>query len=184
VIAAALKRLFVPDMARQHAHEAYVRIVAQSRQPRFFSEWKVPDTMDGRFDAILLHLSLVIARMEQESQDADVKNFVRLLSEVFFSDMDQSLRELGASDTGVGIRVKKMAQAFYGRLKAYGDALAAKTGPANTSLGDAIMRNMYRERAVDSAIIDGWNGYCTRNSHYLASQPLASLLAGEVLFLD
>jgi len=178
VIASALKRFFAPDTQRQHAHEVYVRIVGQSRQSVFFADWQVPDTVDGRFDVILLHLSLVIARLEQEEQTPQVKLFVRTLSEVFFSDMDRSLRELGASDTGVGIRIKKMAQAFYGRLKAYGDALAAKQ-----PLGDAIAHNIYRDQPVDSAIAGKWSAYCQRSAVHLSQQPLAAIMQGDLTFI-
>src|SRR5260370_325170 len=107
----ALKSLLTPSPLHQQPHTAYLRIVAQSRHPIFYSTWQVEDSIDGRFDVIVLHMFLVLSRCEEDAA------FCRMLSEIFFSDMDRSLREMGVGDTGVGIRVKKMAQAFYGRLK-------------------------------------------------------------------
>lgn len=179
MIASALKRIFTPDSLRQQAHLAYVQIVTQARRPVFFSEWGVPDTVDGRFDVILLHLSLVIHRMESQSPEA--RHFVRVLSEVFFADMDRNLRELGAGDTGVGIRVKNMAQAFYGRLKAYGDALE---GTEKTALGEAIGRNIYRNAPSAPSVIEQWVAYSERNAQALSRQPLAALLQGQLSFSE
>jgi cytochrome b pre-mRNA-processing protein 3 len=178
VITSALKRFFSPDPAREAAHHAYVSIVAQSRQSVFFSKWNVPDTVDGRFDVILLHLSLVIHSIESRSQDAASKHFVRSLSEVFFADMDRNLREQGAGDTGVGIRIKKMAQAFYGRLKAYSEALAAKTG-----ISEALSRNLYREQPPAVEILGQWAAYCERNTAHLSALPADEIMRGKVSFI-
>jgi cytochrome b pre-mRNA-processing protein 3 len=178
MIASALKRLFTADSVRTHAHEAYVHIVNQARHPQFFAQWQVADTVDGRFDVVLLHLSLVIARIERETQDAQAKNFIRTLSEVFFSDMDRSLREMGAGDTGVGKRINKMAQAFYGRLKAYSDALAAGTG-----FTEAAVRNIYREQPPSADITAQWEGYARRNNALLAQQTIADIMRGQIRFI-
>lgn len=183
VIASALKRLFTPDPSLKQAHDAYVQVVTQSRRPVFYSDWQAPDTLDGRFDIILLHLSLLIHRIESEPQSPGAKHFVRILSEVFFADMDQSLRELGASDTGVGKRIKHMAQAFYGRLKAYGEALAQKADQTD-GLGDAISRNIYRDNLPSPALIEAWVAYAKRNMDTLRAQPVAVLMRGEVTFSE
>ncbi len=153
----SLKRLFTPDPLKQSAHDAYVHIVTQARQPVFYKDWHVPDTLDGRFDVIVLHLFLVLAVHEKE------KDFCRHLTELFFADMDRSLREMGASDTGVGIRVKNMAQAFYGRLAAY-----AETIDNETLLGEAIVRNVWREKPVGAEDAAALAGYMQRNRNPVA----------------
>lgn len=173
----AIRKFFTPDPMQQQAHEAYVAIVSQARDARFFRDWKVEDSLDGRFDVIVLHLCMVIARLEKEPQTPQVKEFIRILSEVFFSDMDRSLRELGASDTGVGKRINKMAQAFYGRLKAYNEALAAG------SITEAITRNIYREKAPEASISAAWQGYINSVSETLAGQSAEQLMQGRIIFL-
>ena len=171
----ALKQLFSPPLVKQQAFDAYGQIVAQSRREVFYKDWQVEDTLDGRFDVIVLHLFLVISRCEQEA-GPETESFIRHLSETFFSDMDRSLREMGASDTGVGIRVKKMAEAFYGRLRAYGDSIGD-----GLALSEALKRNTYREKAVDA---DALAAYMQRNRAKLQQQSLAAIMQGNIVFLS
>ena len=175
---AALKQLFSPSPVKQQAFEAYTQIVAQARHPVFYKEWQVEDSIDGRFDVIVLHLFLVIERCEQEKNHSDTQLFVRYLSEAFFADMDRSLREMGASDTGVGIRVKKMAQAFYGRMKAYEETIGDET-----SLAEALVRNAYREKAVVREAVASLAAYMGRNHRALQKRSVDALMQGGITFL-
>lgn len=109
-------------------------IGARAREPVFFSELGVPDTIDGRFDLVALHAWLVLQRL----RSAGMKNSSQALIDALFASFDESLRDLGVGDIGIGHRMKKMADAFYGRLAAYG---AAIDEPALTA---AILRNVYR----------------------------------------
>lgn len=173
MLASALKRLFSADPAHYKAHEAYLQLVTQARQPVFYSDWKVEDTLDGRFDIILLHLYLLISRCEKETRNAVAPLFIRALSEIFFADMDRSLREMGSGDTGVGKRIKKMVQAFYGRLKAYKEA---------PELTDALWRNVYREKPVSADTLAALAGYVRRNQQALDLQSLDTLMQGRISF--
>ena len=173
----ALRQLFSPSAVKQQAYEAYVQVVAQARLPVFYKEWQVEDTLDGRFDLIVLHVFLMLARCDDELEREDVQDFSRFLSEAFFADMDRSLREMGASDTGVGIRVKNMAQAFYGRVKAYRDAIGDET-----ALADALVRNVYRERPVSAGIVASLAAYIGRNRQALQRQPIDGIMQGSITF--
>ena len=53
-----------------HANALYLAMVEQSRVPRFYTELGVPDTVDGRFDMIILHVMLVIRRLREEGEEA------------------------------------------------------------------------------------------------------------------
>ena len=112
--------LFRKSAAPSPAEEGYRAIVAQSRQVKFYADWGVPDTVTGRFDMISLHLALMLRRLKG---DAAGRPFGQKLVEVFFRDMDESIRELGVSDVGVPKRVKKFARMYYGRLESYAGAL-------------------------------------------------------------
>ena len=173
----ALRQLFSPSAAKQQAYDAYNRIVAQARQPVFYRDWQVEDTLDGRFDVIVAHLFLILSRCERESHRGEVQSFILYLSEAFFSDMDRSLREMGASDTGVGIRVKKMAQAFYGRQKVYKEAISDET-----VLATALTRNVYREKPVDSEAVASLAVYMSRNYLSLQRLPIDAVLQGKIHF--
>src|SRR5690606_24967170 len=115
----------------QQAQDIYLQIVSQARQPVFYRDWQVEDSIDGRFDVIVLHLFLVLFRCEEEKSRPEVSLFMRDLAEAFFADMDRSIREMGVSDTGVGKRVKAMAQASYGRMQSYRRAVTDETSLAD-----------------------------------------------------
>lgn len=131
-----LVRFFQPSIATQQAYLLYARLNDEARCETCYTDWGVPDTLDGRFECILLHLFLYITAMKREG--AATEEMQRRLIEAFFEDMDRSVRELGVSDTGVGKRVKAMANALYGRLDAYRAALND-----DTTLHEALRRNLY-----------------------------------------
>jgi len=112
--------LFRKSPALDAAFEGYRAIVAQSRQEKFYADWGVPDTVTGRFDMISLHLALVLRRLKGEPR---AKEFGQALVDLFFRDMDRSLRELGVTDLGVPNKVKKMGNVFYGLVGVLGEAL-------------------------------------------------------------
>ena len=115
------------------ASTLYGAIVAQARNPIFYEELGVPDTVSGRFEMVVLHLVLVLERLE----DKDVG---QRIFDLYCKDMDSSLRELGVGDLGVPKRMKKMAEAFYGRAAAYRTGLSARD---SHGLGTAIARNVF-----------------------------------------
>lgn len=130
----ALRRSAAGKRAAENLSAA---IVTQARRPEFFRDLGVPDTFDGRFDMVALHGWLVLERLEAEGARAVSQALVNAL----FLGFEDALREQGAGDIGMGRRMKKMADAFYGRLKAYGET-ADRRG-----FVEAILRNVYRGEA-------------------------------------
>lgn len=122
---------------RQHwdniAAKLYSRMIQQARLPYFYTELNVADTQDGRFDLLALHVGLLVRRL-------GTADLTQALVDLMFADMDANLRESGVSDLGVGRRVRKLAEAFYGRLQAYGSAIDQKDTAA---LVQALCRNLY-----------------------------------------
>ena len=98
------------------ARALYAVIVDQSRQPGFFTSWGIPDTPNGRFEVLVLHVFLVMHRMRD---DADCANLARSLSEQAVLDIDRNLREMGVGDLSVGRQVKSLTEGLYGRLGVY-----------------------------------------------------------------
>ena len=104
------------------SHALYNRVVEQARRPAFYTTCGVPDTLDGRFDMIVLHAFLLFHRLKLDHpRSADLSQSV---FDLMFADMDRSLREMGAGDLGVGKKVKTMVRACYGRIAAYEAGLA------------------------------------------------------------
>lgn len=125
--------VFGRSKAVKHAAERlYAAVVTRAREPVFFVNLAVADTLDGRFDLLALHAWLVLTQVKTNAPLAQA--FVDRL----FIGFDEALRELGAGDIGMGRRVKKLADAFYGRLAAYD---AASDG---NSMAAALVRNLYR----------------------------------------
>lgn len=125
--------------------QAYVRLVQQARQPVFYLDLAVPDTVEGRFELIVLHCGLVVARLARAGDEH--QDTARRLSEVFFDDMDRTLREMGTGDVSVPRKMKKIAGAFYGRIDAYEAGIKAGAD----DLAAALDRNVYDRAAPEGA---------------------------------
>ncbi len=108
---------------RDATEPLYLAIVAQARQPVFYEELRAPDTPEGRFDMIVLHMILVIRRIRREGEGG--RHFAQRLFDTLFRDMDRSLREMGVGDLVVPKRIRAMGEAFYGRARRYDPALDA-----------------------------------------------------------
>ena len=122
----------------------YGMIVAQAREPLFYREFGVPDTVDGRFDMVLLHLWLVLRRLRAVAGGAGLS---QALFDHFCSDMDANLREMGVGDLTVPKRMQKFGEAFYGRAAAYDAALEAGAEP----LAQALCKNVLDGRDIAQA---------------------------------
>jgi cytochrome b pre-mRNA-processing protein 3 len=134
-----LGRLFRRDSeAGAIASALYGAIVAQARNPALYTDFGVADTVTGRFEMVTLHVILVLDRLERAGEAS--RPMGQQIFDLYVRDMDNALRELGIGDLGVPKRMKKMAQAFYGRHDAYRQALAA--GDAER-LTQTVARNVY-----------------------------------------
>lgn len=137
-----LSRLLKHFRSNDRANVLYGQIVAQARQPGFYADLGVPDTAEGRFDMIVLHVVLVMRRLRAE--DAVGRAMAQELFDVFFADMDRNLREMGTSDMSVPKRVRGMAEAFYGRAAVYDAAIDADSVEG---LRAALERNLFTSRS-------------------------------------
>lgn len=155
----------------------YGHIVAQARQPGFYTACAVPDTVQGRFEMIALHAFLVMRRLKTGGAPG---RLAQDLFDLMFGDMDRNLRELGTGDLGVAKRIKKLAKAFYGRIAAYEDGL---TGAVAGRLEEALARNAYEEVAAPPAAVAALAAYLRQADAAMAGQPLDDLAAGRVRFI-
>lgn len=119
------------------ASALYGAIVAQARAPVFYARLGVADSVDGRFELLVVHLALVLRRLRDADDEA--KDIGQEVFDLFCADMDRSLREMGVGDLSVPKRMKHLAEAYYGRAAAYGASLDAGDSEA---LGNAVRRNL------------------------------------------
>lgn len=171
----------VLNFSRRRDHElavaeAYRRIVGQARLPSFYAECGVPDTLDGRFELVVLHAALVFRRLKDEAEAAD---FAQQLFDHLFADMDQSLREMGVGDLSVGKHIKRMAEGFYGRVVAYDKALSQV---GQDDLASALMRNLYGTVEADPDAISIMVDYVRQQAAQIAGQSVDAIMAGQVIF--
>jgi cytochrome b pre-mRNA-processing protein 3 len=120
----------------------YGMSVAQARSPAFYLGYGVPDTVAGRLDMILLHLVLLMRQLTKEhgKVPAAVPPAGQQLFDRFCRDIDDNFREMGVGDLTVPKEMRRVAEAFYGRAKAYESALAdASASP----LEAAVTRNVF-----------------------------------------
>jgi cytochrome b pre-mRNA-processing protein 3 len=134
-----------PRLAPRGTIEAiYGMIVTQAREPLFYRDLAVPDTVNGRFDLLLMHLWLVLRRLKATGGG---KELSQALFDHFCDDMDDNLRELGVSDLKVPKKMQAFGEAFYGRTAAYDMALTG--GPE--ALAQALCKNVLNGENIEKA---------------------------------
>lgn len=166
---------------RRRPHERagfalYQTAVVAARDPWFYTALGVPDTMDGRFDLIALHASLLVHRLRGDASPGP--ELAQAVFDAMFSDMDNNLRELGL-DMGVGKRVRAMWEAFNGRAHAYASALDAGDDAA---LAASLSRNVWRGGAVDDEQVRLLAAYVRRQFEALRREDIEAFAAGRAAF--
>ncbi len=168
---------------RDVVHELYLGVCEQARKPLFFKNLSVPDTLEGRFDMITLHAFLVMRRLKTVGDGG--RDVSQLLHDVLFADIDQSLRESGVGDFGIGHKINRLSKTFFGRLLAYELALeAADAGDgSDQALVDALRRNVYGRGDPGSKILHRMARYVRAQSAALATTPSSDILQGRLAFI-
>ncbi|MEM6680816.1 MAG: ubiquinol-cytochrome C chaperone family protein [Pseudomonadota bacterium] len=147
----------------------YDDAVVQARRPLFFHTMGVPDTLDGRYDLIVLHLCLLRFAILQDGEAPGDGAMLQAMDERFVMDMDHALREIGVGDLSVGKQVKKMMGGYQGRWTSYRDAFSnVREGAARDDLIDVLYRNVYREaEGADAGLLAQ---YCAAQVSHLQDQ--------------
>jgi cytochrome b pre-mRNA-processing protein 3 len=146
----------------------YGMIVAQARLPEFYLRFGVPDTVNGRFDMVVLHLWMLLSRLRAQGASAEAQQ----LFDHFCNDMDANLREMGVGDLTVPKRMKKFGEAFYGRSVAYDAAIVAGEGELRAALARNILAS---DNAAAAELLAG---YVARAVAMLSTVEPAALLSG------
>lgn len=146
------------------AEKLYSGLVSQSRNPVFYAGWQVPDTLDGRFDMILLHIFAVIQHLRKH--DKAGARLAQALYDVMFVDMDRSVREMGIGDLSVKRHIRRMMKAFNGRMDAYAKGIAD-----SSTLEGAVRRNVYAraDGDIDAAPLKNYLLSCVRGEQAVMS---------------
>ncbi len=174
----------------RNIHGLYGAIVAQARLTTFYTRYGVSDSVDGRFELIVLHLVLVLRWLGGEQTAAPrqgspkqgspraAARIGQQLFDVFCHDLDDNLREMGVGDLAVPRKMRKFGEAFYGRQAAYGAALGAAD---DRELEKALARNIFGLLETDENAAR-LARYARAAVERLSGEAEDALLAGKVMF--
>src|SRR3954464_14977045 len=160
-----LKTLFGQRSERDSLRPLYEAAVALARDPAWYRDGGVPDTVDGRFAMVAAVTALILLRLEGEGEAARRDSV--LLTETFIEDMDSSLRQIGIGDFVVGKHVGKLVGALGGRVGAFREAGA---------LDEVVRRNVFPGEEADPAKLRFVAGRLEELRAQLAATPLDRLV--------
>jgi len=169
-----LDRLFRPRPAQTAGRALYAAVVAQAREPLLYSDCGAPDTVEGRFELYSLHVVLLLDRMKR--QGAVAAEVSQVLFDTYVRSLDDALREMGVGDLSVGKKMRKLGEAFYGRVKSYEAAFDAL--PDEAALQALLVRTVFD--GVDPAGAPRLSAYIVAQKAALAAAPIETLVAGAV----
>jgi cytochrome b pre-mRNA-processing protein 3 len=162
----------------------YGMIVAQARSAVFYTDYGIADTIQGRFDLLVLHLVLVLRRLSREPQAGSAprrgrrESLGQRLFDAFCGDMDANLREMGVGDMGVPRRMRRFGEEFYGRQAAYQAALDGNDLPA---LENALARNIFELELVEPRVSQ-LAGYVRAAVAQLEDASVDVVISGQTVF--
>lgn len=166
------------DKTPDAAYAAYTALVGQARLPVFYMKTQVPDTLDGRFDMIVMHIVLAYRRFHGDGKAPQA--FGQHIFDLFIKDMDRSLRESGVGDVSIPKKMKKVARSYFGRSEVYISALDdADLG----ALAEAVDRNIFPDGSNQQAA-RCLAAYMIEADKNLAEQGIEELMAGTFTWPD
>jgi cytochrome b pre-mRNA-processing protein 3 len=161
-----------------HANDLYCAIVARARLPVFYQGFGVPDTLDGRFVVLSLHLFAVLHRLNGGGDEA--ARMAQGLADRFTADMETVLREIGVGDLAIPKRVRKLAAEGAGILHAY--ELALDQGEA--ALEKTIEATLPLDETDAKGVSARLTPYLMEVLRYLETVPVQRLCSGRLSFLE
>jgi cytochrome b pre-mRNA-processing protein 3 len=171
------KALLKRSNALRDAHAIYGKVVARARDADLFRRFHVPDTFDGRFEMLSLHLFMIHHRLKDEDKKA--REVSQCVFDCFIDDMDAALREAAVGDQTVPKRINKMTRVFYGRTGALEEALE-KADP-EAALSEILSRNIHTDNP-DPPNQDAFAEYLLRQVGILRQTPRDEIVSQAKVF--
>jgi cytochrome b pre-mRNA-processing protein 3 len=162
---------------RRVAGHLYTCAVDAARAPAFYRDLDVPDSIEGRYEMIVLHVVLLLRRLRGERGQA---RLAQAVVDYMASDLDRSMREIGVGDMSVGKFMKRLGEGLYGRAAAYDKALDGADVPA---LEIALERNIFDGESPGDRILAIFARYVQSQLNHLGGQPIGQIAGGKVDFL-
>ena len=158
----------------------YKLIVEQARSKQFYLSLKVPDTIDGRFELIVLHFFLLERILDKEIEKDQL--IYKEILEIMYKDFDMSLREIGVGDLSVGKKIYHMTEAFSGRLVAYRKFNNKKNF---NIIGSTIKRNIYGTlENIDIKYVEIIKLYVIDSMKFIKKSQIYKVSENSSIFID
>jgi cytochrome b pre-mRNA-processing protein 3 len=161
--------------AGRRAKELYGGVVTAARQPIFYERLRVPDTPEGRFELVSLHLFLALESLGQQDRTGDVK---QRMIEAFVTDMDDCMREMGVGDLSVPKKVRRAAAAFYERASQYRRGLAPGSSP---TLEESLKGYVFSGSPASQDAVAELAGYVRQAASALSDREFDAYVSGGEL---
>ncbi|ODT62061.1 MAG: ubiquinol-cytochrome C reductase [Phenylobacterium sp. SCN 69-14] len=171
-----LDRFFRPRVTLAMGQKLYAGVVAQARTPALYELYGVPDTVEGRFELYTAHVFLLLDRLRGQGSRASETS--QALFDTYLGALDDALREMGVGDLSVGKKMRRLGEAFYGRVKSYEAAFAAL--PQTDHLQALLTRTVYAQGGAEN--VGKLADYVLKQRAALAEQKLDALLDGRAVW--
>lgn len=158
------------------AHDLYVATIEAARDPWLFNDCDVPDTPEGRFEALTLMAFIVLNRLKDMDGGESI---AQAYFDIMFEDIEANLREMGVGEATLAKRMKKLAGSFYGRVKTYDEAI---TSDDQTQWPLTIKRYLFDQVSVTDQTIEAVAQYSRGIAENIAGQDPKALLSGKITF--
>lgn len=130
---------------RPDAAALFDAVTAKAREPHWYVEGAVPDTLDGRFAVLVTLIALVLVRLESEGAQGDRASVA--LTERFIHVMESEHRELGLGDPSLGKTVRKLVGMLARRTEYWRAACAGSADWTETA-----SESLYKEDVAPAAL--------------------------------
>ena len=161
------KRKQIEIFSESDLRDLYVRTVAHARDPKFYTNFSVADTLPGRFSVVVLHLFLLMDKMGVGESSAQT------LFDIFFYDMDRSMRENGVGDLAVPKRIKKAMKVFYEDIQLYQSQFSTAEDVKKT-----LKQTLYYGQDIEPVTLKKIAQYALKQKEMLDDTPLEALTSG------
>ena len=158
----------------------YGAVVAQSRNPLFYTDFGFEDSAMGRFNLLALHMFLLSRRLVREDSEITA-SLNQEIFDAFTFELDVALRELGVGDPTVPKRKKKMVRSFYGQVE---DFAAPMDNDNKQQLSIAVFKRFYNNNQKQRSNADKVAAYVSQAGKILDSQIVEVILKGDLSWPD
>jgi len=143
-----------------------------ARQPHWYVEGAMPDTLDGRFAVLATIIALVLVRLEADRDAGDLVSVA--LTERFIEVMESEHRELGIGDPTLGRTVRKLVGSLARRTDLWRSATCGETGWTQA------VRESLRKTDLSASAVAFWESALKRFWSELEARPLGDIEQGKL----